>query len=553
MKKFKLSFLLTILLLSMMATAAFAAGSDPANNDPIVPGGHNQAINSSNQEPTNENANTTGVGVDTQDNFANVIKNVDGHKTHGEYQNNTNSCASCHQTHTSKGKQLLFGDSVGETCAACHDGTLGFYNVFTTGAAAGLDGAGTFAGTEGASMHQANDIVKISAAPGGNLDETSGNWGADFSCASCHAPHGSYSDRLLHYNPNGMATFPQTTVGTATYGNQLKDINVVDLSGGLTATAGSDAYVLGYTDATPVVGTTLYLYKNTQNSKTKVWSYVKQTTPMLYGYGSHGSPHYTHIAYTDLNETDVDKQAKRIEYGNADIAFHNEEGSYEVLTAKGVEILTSANNYTLGKTQVSLAYVVKMDLQEVDDIDGLKIYKNNQSAYWTERSLANQAALIGDPELGKDMTGAGIAMSNYCASCHVDYFVKSSSGAGVKSGTFSAAYRHTTTSSSYACVRCHYAHGTDANIMLDAEGKTVADLAAPGGKFDGNAAGALDYMKDQNNSSALKKFTNMTVCWACHNSSKATTIKNTNRNADHPNGMPITSVDFGGTPADVQR
>jgi predicted CXXCH cytochrome family protein len=510
----------------------FVAGAS-AEYDPKNDGMPNTPVGT-----TNVNANDTGVGADNEapatGEKPEVNKSVDGHKTHGEYQNNTNSCASCHQTHTSKGKQLLFADTTYQTCAACHDGTLGFYNVFETGANASLDGAGTFGGSHANNMsiHQSNDSVQVKAAPGGNKNGT-GAWAASFSCASCHAPHGSYSDRLLHYNPNGMATTPMNVQNGVNLGGNRIDGLVPSTT---KPAAGVYGLVLeNSTDpadnvAEGVAAKKLYLYKGT----------TKVTTPMLYGYNGHGTPHFTHLAYSD-NGT-----AKRIEYGNADVYFSNEKGYFKALTPKGNDILTNSNGMTGLVGQVSLAYTVDMDLQEVANIDGLKIYKNNQSAYWTEKTLNNTSS-------SKDFVGQGVKLSEYCASCHTDYLAKSSSGTGVKSGTFDKAFRHTTNNASYTCARCHFAHGTDAEIMMDAEGNTVADLTATDGKFEGDKNAALNYMTDTNPSSALKKFTNMTVCWACHNSSKATTIKNTNRPEDHPNGMPLTDVDFGGTTKTIQR
>ncbi|GAB6156055.1 hypothetical protein JCM17380_48070 [Desulfosporosinus burensis] len=153
------------------------------------------------------NVNETGKKVNTNDGTSanDVIKATDKpsgkQRTHGEYQNNTNSCASCHQTHTGASKKLLFKNGVYYTSTACHDGTLGFYNVFASSS------AGTFGGTmEGhASVHMANGVVKTMSAPGGNStgkdieDNDLVNWTSEFTCASCHSPHGSYSDRLLHY------------------------------------------------------------------------------------------------------------------------------------------------------------------------------------------------------------------------------------------------------------------------------------------------------------------------------------------------------------------
>ncbi|MHB9093372.1 MAG: cytochrome c3 family protein, partial [Eubacteriales bacterium] len=182
------------------------------------------------------NANNSGEGVSTnngstlgtviksdnmKDTAASAVYSVQ--RTHGEYKNNTNSCASCHQTHTAAAAGLLIKDSVFTTCSACHDGTLGFYNVFTPSS------AGTFGGTKAgnASVHMADGTFEQKYAPGGNLTLTgsdNGGWTEMFDCASCHAPHGSYSDRLLHYNPNDMAN-----TSIANKGQKLVNNTVVDV------------------------------------------------------------------------------------------------------------------------------------------------------------------------------------------------------------------------------------------------------------------------------------------------------------------------------------
>jgi predicted CXXCH cytochrome family protein len=175
------------------------------------------------------NANRSGYGTDGSDiTGPAVVSGVEKtvpltqQRTHGDYKNDTNSCASCHQTHTAAGDALLIKDGMYNTCAACHDGTLGFYDVFGN---TGWSSAGTFGGTESASMHLATGAVQISFAPGGDTSGESGNnaWSDDFTCASCHAPHGSYSDRLLHYNPVGVSQ-PVTVTATVYYADGVNTV-----------------------------------------------------------------------------------------------------------------------------------------------------------------------------------------------------------------------------------------------------------------------------------------------------------------------------------------
>ncbi|WML41186.1 cytochrome c3 family protein [Neobacillus sp. OS1-2] len=504
MRKFSFSLLFAIMLLGMFAAAASAATT-------MNPGQKGTSIT---------NANETGKGVDDATDGSehdNVVKALSGQNVHTSYQNNTNSCASCHQTHTAKGDSLLFADDVYNTCTACHDGTLGFANVFASGETAKMTGAGTFGGTHGASQHQANDSMKISAAPGGNHTEgskTSGTgWGENFNCASCHAPHGSYSDRLLAYNPNGIASMPASQGGM-----QLENVTVYDQTAGQTiaeALAGkTDAVVLlRSTDANSVVTVAQY------NKGTS--GYTKSEAPWLYGYDNRtdGKSYWSR-----LMENDTTVAA----YGSTSGVYFDYEHAQAYSTSP-------AGATALGKaTKGFLARPVVVKMEK----NGHEI---NQAAYFSGSTVAKMG--VSEQKL-KDLgykvsadgkvTDIGVAMSKFCAACHTDYLTAS----GTKSTHFeaeNAAYRHSTNSDSYTCVRCHYGHGTDAYIMKDSLGNTIKSLVDSGAKTDSEA---LNYMQDNNASSALKKFTNMSVCWACHNSSHAESIKNTERSADHPNGMP---------------
>jgi predicted CXXCH cytochrome family protein len=498
MRKFSLSLLFAVLLFGLFATAA------AANSTTMTPGQKGTSIT---------NANETGKGVDGATDGSehdNVVKALTGQNVHTSYQNNTNSCASCHQTHTAKGDQLLFADSVYNTCSACHDGTLGFANVFSSGDTAKMTGAGTFGGTHGASQHQANDSVKISAAPGGNHTEgskTSGTgWGENFNCASCHAPHGSYSDRLLQYNPNGIASMPASQGGM-----QLENVPVVETLDAQTAAV----VLLRSTDANGVVTVAQY------NKGTS--GYTKSEAPWLYGYDnrSDGKTYWSR-----LMETDTTVAA----YGSTSgVYFDYEHAQAYSTSAAGATALGKATKGFLARP-----VVVKME-------EDATTHTVNQAAYFGGSTVTKMGVSAQElKDLGYTVaadgkvTGIGVAMSKFCAACHTDYLTAS----GTKSTHFeaeNAAYRHSTTSDSYTCVRCHYGHGTDAYIMKDALGNTIKSLVDAGTKTE---AEALSYMQDNNASSALKKFTNMSVCWACHNSSHAETIKNTERSEDHPVGMP---------------
>jgi predicted CXXCH cytochrome family protein len=127
------------------------------------------------------------------------------HRTHGNFQNNTNSCANCHSTHNGDNAQLLrFETSEYDLCTSCHDGTLGFYNVE---AASGAGVFSTLTGThDSVSMHDVKGNAKVGSAPGTTVPAGSANAEATLACSSCHNPHGKTndSDRLLKSEVNGV-------------------------------------------------------------------------------------------------------------------------------------------------------------------------------------------------------------------------------------------------------------------------------------------------------------------------------------------------------------
>ncbi|MFJ7728284.1 cytochrome c3 family protein [Neobacillus sp. NPDC097160] len=185
MSKIKLGFsaLLTLVLLSVFAAFASAEGSTAFDR------------NTTNPAP--------GINVGDVDSYG----NPNTHKTHGNFQNNTNSCANCHSTHNGSSATLLkFQSSEYDMCVSCHDGTMGFYNVLEG------SGAGTFNTThDSSSMHNVGSGVKIGSAPGAFSNKSTG----ELECSSCHNPHGSVNDRLLKEAVLGTTSFASdVTKGT---------------------------------------------------------------------------------------------------------------------------------------------------------------------------------------------------------------------------------------------------------------------------------------------------------------------------------------------------
>lgn len=494
MKKFSLVMALALaLMLTIGVSVAFAAPGDYPPNTTSTQYTSTLTGTEGKQDTNGTwgldngivNANLTGQGIDTNDGTTldQVIKNVQNQRTHGEYANDTNSCASCHKTHTSSGRQLLVKNGIYNTCAACHDGTLGFYNVFQP------SNAGTFGGNPdkavgNASVHLATGIMKVAAAPGGNRTSTdSGTWGKDFTCASCHAPHGSYSDRLLHYNPNGIgSTAPTDASGNATGGKLIQNAEIA-----LDAATGRYTAKVG---ANPVAGPFLYGY--TYGSPKKYWSQIR----VSYDSNGDGTPEWNYKV--NGNPTKSYNDLLEVNYRGG--FFTDPDG---VLTG------------------VALA-----DIQM--DVAPANVVKINQTALNIPAAQA-----LGLPVTAVTSYQSGI--NAFCAACHTDY---NATSAATPFGTFSKAFRHKivqslkagmigepnatgTLNSSMVCLSCHFAHGTDVTTMLDARDTAVAS-------------------PDVNASSALKRYTNMAICWKCHTDSKAEQLKN--------NGAYWDKVDAGTEP-----
>ncbi|MEH7298813.1 cytochrome c3 family protein [Neobacillus drentensis] len=171
--RISLSALFMLVILSMFGAIASAEGTAA----PFTPTSTNPA---------------PGIHSADVDNFGNKAT----HRTHGNFQNNTNACANCHSTHNGEDEMLLMKSGEFELCMSCHDGTMGFYDVTKA------SGAGTFDDSHlNSSMHNVNSAVKVSAAPGAYLNTST----EQLECSSCHNPHGSANDRLLNETVLGKA------------------------------------------------------------------------------------------------------------------------------------------------------------------------------------------------------------------------------------------------------------------------------------------------------------------------------------------------------------
>jgi hypothetical protein len=492
------------------------------------------------------NANLTGAN--------DLNKARQDQKVHGFYQNNTNSCASCHQTHTSNDdKNLLFKDGVYSTCSACHDGTSGAYNVFSPINDKTPDSiAGTFdvlQDGQNGSLHVADGTLKVSAAPGGNINAADGTpFSQDFDCASCHAPHGAGSndENNLNIDPLGWGTVSFTnlpagaTLASATSaqkdglnGKLFKNIRIYDLTKGESIPSIYDP-----TGQDPQAGATPYILvrTTTDSDQTKVNSNyfykragVTANTPIIqtYRWGYDDQTHQD--AY--IPDYSLWLQEKGYPY-KADTALYNDTWANLSLTAANhyndtaKDITRSSGVYVVwrdgfawgpGVANVKSAQVsIGIDVETTDNI----------------RSLYDSHFVVKDSSGNIDPTrsyipDSGTEMSKFCVACHTDY----QSGSETDStGVYSTAHRHKTMSDSLTCVRCHFAHGSEAQIMHDANDNTFYTLVGPGKQFDPTVSpykdasdptaaaqnAAIAYLKDPNPSSALKRYSGMTSCYSCH-------------------------------------
>jgi hypothetical protein len=415
-----------------------------------------------------------------------------GQNTHGFYQNNTNSCAGCHQTHTAAdGEYLLFKDGIYSTCSACHDGTTGAYNSFApTNADTPNEIAGTFNvstdATHNGSLHQADGSLNVNAAPAGNkaADATAAVWGEEFNCASCHAPHGSGSaaENNLNLDPlgwGGLAYKSAADGGT-------KDQQNGKLFKGLSIINGDDvAYqTSGKFDAKKITFSTPYIVVK----KTVVAGDLSaDKTKAGYLYTRAGVTEGQKVIQTfrwDGQKYVADYSLWMKSSGHVSAPFEN---ANTVLTGAPATLnIVWRDAFAFGSAA------------DVDAVTGAQI------SVGIDVETTNNIASLFDSANANYVYDSGTEMSKYCAACHVDYL---STTRGNDTGVYTQAHRHATAQDRLTCVRCHFGHGTDATIMKDANDESY---------FEGSHKDNLDYFVDVNPSSALKRYTGMSVCYACH-------------------------------------
>jgi predicted CXXCH cytochrome family protein len=588
----------TTLMVGLFAGTTFAFNGYNNDGDDTQQSRYNAMV-------PKHNSNLTGQSIGS----GGLVKSVSGQKTHTDFKANTNSCASCHMTHTANAEALLFGSSTQDTCTSCHDGSLGFYNVKSgelypqnstkVTIKPGVPGladtstivssnAGSFDNTvKDASMHNVftGKYLEVQAAPGGNFNgETgeTGKWADEFTCASCHAPHGSYSERLLHYNPNGFGEVDIKNRGFGLTENPLIDTNADLTNSPEEITEAKLGYpvidfatLAGYTyDYAVVKGlkadhvaegadvskatdgeTVIMVYKkNSSADANGVPGYSPDTTPWLYAPGEYDSVAKAY-PYTNMKFVKADKTTK-INKGQTNVNY--ELGKGYVWGAGVVDAVYA---------KIARAAVVNLDLVEVGTFDQ-GIGGKNVKLFVTNNAATTGGALDANGTMKDwkaDSKGVGIGLSKFCAACHVDYLASSGAPSGhynfiqgkvtLANGTTDnlscsachdgvatltaeqqtlrndspGSFRHSTNSDRFSCATCHMAHGTNQYFLKDATGKDYISLQStqnPATLANYTAEEAVAHLDDVNPTSAIKRFTNMSVCWACHTSSAAESLTN---------------------------
>ncbi|HBW35947.1 hypothetical protein [Desulfosporosinus sp. BICA1-9] len=460
-----------------------------------------------------------------------------------------------------------------------------------------------------------NDVIKATNDPTGK-QRTHGEYQNNTnSCASCHSPHGSYSDRLLHYNPNGIATLPMRDDDAGTYtgiskaanggvnaltgGTMLRDTVLaaapaVPVIGdpGIVTQADLDAAILAspdfvavemlasevpyYDEATDMItngisatyatGTdhvVVVLKKITQGDPVQI-NYVKDSQPWING-GQYNNSLTFKVNYTGFYDGDplskdstinsqlrLDEKLKGQETAFDGITMNYQQGFAKIntpdsavntLDKEGNQVLTNTVpfvlkgvTYAAGRYSFLDASGIALEAEAcLDDSESVVSTENAQTittlvgrnadlsrAIVLELAMDPSVFWFGDPIYGVKITKVdpasyetnGLAISTFCAACHTDYLVKSGSPTGVWSKRFG----HTTNNNSLTCLKCHFAHGSDVTTILDSEDRDITRVAEElfGGPSPQATIDATAYLLDQNPSSALKRYTNTSVCRTCH-------------------------------------
>ena len=441
---------------------------------------------------------------------------ITGQKVHTNFQINTNSCASCHMTHTAPGDSLLFrAGGTYAVCASCHDGTgIPFLNVFipsqitveernvgrtvdtNTSIFSQTRVSGTFGVDPGmnASVHLPTGDMRISSAPGGNrvlASETTGrtgSWTRPLDCASCHAPHGSYSYRLLHFNPNNIMGRNPANGGLRENGLHVTQVVYGNVYARLRAHRAGDP--LNHLQGPWLAG----------NDDAFFWIY-NVTTPSV------NLSVYFNIRY------------RNGEFGLKD-GFTLGTGPIPALANLRVDI---ARALVVSAPHTEVTAVGTPFAGQVATFQGDVVFQTGRRVVYRD----------------------GLNYNFFCAACHTDYMPElternqTTADAVYRTGIYSKAHRHITFGAEtrfgtmeviadsggvgrMICVSCHFVHGSDAWIKKTADEVVIGTNGLTAIRLPADVA----TREDVNPSSAIKRYVNQSVCWKCHANVRASSFMN---------------------------
>ncbi len=513
-----------------------------------------------------------------------LLRNVPGQLTHTAFQLNTNSCASCHMTHTAVGTNLLIQATTQDTCMACHDGTIGFLNVEAPAAVgsaainAGMGGsvaAGTFNVLPGRtpSMHDTTTNQTISAAPGGLRTGTErGAWTARFTCASCHAPHGSHSIRLLHFNPNNVAV---RAVANAVY-TTFNTVGYGVAGGGYRPSVANNIYLNDVTTVTDAA------YINPGNPTGTIHTYNltgAPAAPWVAGYstshtlaaigtvaGGRTNQFWTRIYSNLWNPTVVDSTyadptvditaANHLNLLTRHFTINFATGTITQTPAQRATLIARLRLAPFNFTSDAAAETAGL---RIDVATGIRVRARAAAEFLPGGAVDDLVLGAREVNFIDPASYDALAYNLFCAACHTDYLptVRASDQLGAGVGRYSQKLRHTinrgastantpmpvrgsntwvaaqpnltgavgTGTNQLMCLSCHFAHGADASMMLLADNTRVSNPAGVAGTP--TDPGQNDVSATLGGSSALKRYINQASCWHCHVRSSATPFMNT--------------------------
>jgi len=452
---------------------------------------------------------------------------------------------------------------------ACHDGTIGFLNVnaAATGTTSGVGmGGSVAAGTFGVltgrtpSMHDVFVENTLSGAPGGNrtgiTEQAGASWNTRFTCASCHAPHGSHSIRLLNTNPNNVALRQIAPASAGVAGGRWSP----------------NARAAGFTvaSATYSAARQLWVYPTVVASAyTAPWVAGYTGSVSVTAYGRLTAP-WTRIYHEAWNPNLNGKSdpTGTAAWTAADIDnLLNRYFTINFATGEVIQTETQRNDlinflqnapFNLSAADAAVAPL------NIDVARGLRVRAQANTAYLPNNLVfgARQVDFI------NPATYDAPSYNLFCAACHTDYLPTISAGSQTGSGVgiYSQKFRHTidrgasagpvpmpvrggtaftaanltgtvTGSNRLMCLSCHFAHGADASMMLLADNTRVS--AAGGATGTPTDPLQNDVSAQLGGSSALKRYINQASCWHCHIRSSANVFHNSETFwTEFSNGLP---------------